>query len=94
VDGEGLGPLGVKRARDGSSDELAAKRYAPSNLQMNSVLTAVAGRVLHPALSYAQPTLYLDDDGPSLAQHMASCRFTTTPRCTQPHSYIRPGYSI
>lgn len=94
VDGEGLGPLGAKRARDGSSDELAAKRYAPSNLQMNSVLTAVAGRALHPALSHAQPALYLDDDGPSLAQHMVSCHFTTTPRCTQPHSYIRPGYSI
>ena len=94
ADGEGLGPLGVKRTRDGSSDALAAKRYTPSNLQMSSVLMAVSGHALHPALLCAQPTLYLDDDEPRLAQQMASCHFTTMPRRTQPHSYIRPGYSI
>ena len=91
ADGEGLG---VKRARGGSSDAVAAKRCGPSNLQLNSVLMAVSGHVLHPALWCAQPTLYLDDDEPSLVWHMVTCCFTMMPRYTQHHSYIRPGYSI
>ena len=46
------------------------------------------------ALSPNESTSYRDNVEPSLALHITACHFTTVPRCTQHHSYTRPGYSI
>jgi hypothetical protein len=46
------------------------------------------------ALSPKESTSYWDDVEPSLALHIVAYHFTKVPRCTQHHSYTRPGYSI